>query len=155
MAHDPRDPRGYFPGRNPFERSVINPLDLPASVIPRGNERASMPPGMLAADAGAQATAQFGTNRRTGRFMPVPFNVGVAPVLLIPEQPGRYYFFALNTSAVNRLFLGFDYEPNANNGVVLEINLGFYEPYTVPTNGVYVAAAGAGTTGVLIVAVEG
>ena len=156
MAQDPRYPRGFNPsgGRNPLERQVINPLDLAADNLPRSRVGEPVNPAIMA-DPGLLDRLNNQLPRRAGRFMPTPFTVGVAAQLLIPEQPGRFYLFILNTSGANRLFVGFDYEPTATNGVTLEVNLGFYEPWIIPTNTIFIAGAGAGTTGLAIVAVEG
>lgn len=139
---------------NPFERQVINPGDLSARAIPRFGEGGSVPPELAAAGQDVVDRVAHGIHRRTGKFYPIPFVAQVAAQQIVPEQPGRYYCFILNNSAANRLFVGFDYEPTATNGVVLEVNLGFYEPWIVPTNAIYIAAAAANTAGICIVAVE-
>jgi hypothetical protein len=91
-------------------------------------------------------------NYKPGSLIQIPFTVGAAAQMLIPKQEGRKYLFVLNTSAVNRIFLGFGFAPSAVTGVVLEINLGFYEPNVVPNQEIWALGAGAGTTGVLIYA---
>lgn len=147
--------------QNPFERTVKNIYDLAADPVPaQGGPGAGMPvqPGDFAPSGISQEIVaeriRRRTGRRTGRFVPFPFLAGVAAVQIIPTQLERFYFFIVNNSAVNRIFVGFDYEPNVNNGVLLEVNLGFYEPWIVPTNGIFVAAAGAATPGVAIVAFD-
>jgi len=143
---------------NPLQRTVRNIYDLAADPVPGGGGFA-LPDPVQSGDFGAP-DAQLGnrirerSGRRTGRFVPVPFLAQLAPQQIIPYQPGRFYLIIINNSAANRIFLGLDYEPNALNGVILEVNLGFYEPWIVPTNGVYVTAAGANTAGVALIAFE-
>lgn len=145
-----------YRNRNPLERVVESPLDLPA--VPSANRDLgrSIPPGTelrLPDLPGAyQDRFRERTGRINGRFRAIPFNAGVANILIDAADPFRYYLIAINNSAAARIFLGFDYEPNANNGVVLEINLGFYEPWVCPTNAINAVAAGANTPGILLVA---
>lgn len=90
---------------------------------------------------------------KQGSLITVPFSVGAiapAPLQLLPKQENRNYLFILNTSAANRLFIGFGYAPNANTGIIIELNLGFYEPNVVPNQEIWALGAGAGTTGILI-----
>lgn len=146
--------------RNPFERIVPDPLDLAADPHPlAGGYPLPQPvrPGdfqdpNLPAQFRDQILSGLGGGRLRGRFMAIPFTIGVQPFVIVPSQPSRYYFFIVNNSAANRIFVGFDIDPNANNGVVLEANLGFYEPWIVPTNEIRVAAAAAATSGLCIVA---
>ena len=143
---------------NPFDRQVRNIQDLAAAPVPGtpGMPLAPTQPGEFG-NAPPEIVAEHirrRTGRRTGRFVPYPFTIGAAAIQLIPQQLERFYFFIANNSAANRIFVGFDYEPNVNNGVLLEVNLGFYEPWIVPTNAIFVAAAGAGTQGIAIVAFE-
>lgn len=86
-----------------------------------------------------------------GTFLQMPFTVGTTAIQLLPEEPQRSYLFLLNYSAANQIFVGFDTLPIANaNGVTLAVNLGFYEPWIIPTNPIYVLASAAGTQGLLI-----
>ena len=86
-----------------------------------------------------------------GSFLQMPFTVGVAAIQLLPEEKERCYFFMLNYDAANTIFIGFDTNPpTAVNGVTLAANLGFYEPWIIPTNAIFVAASGAGTQGMLV-----
>ena len=143
---------------NPFERTVKNIYDLAADPVPGGSLTPPNPVqpgdfGKLSQEVVADRIRRR-TGRRTGRFVPFPFLAGLAVQQIIPTQLERFYFFIVNNSAANRIFVGFDYEPNVNNGILLEVNLGFYEPWIVPTNGIFVAAAGAATPGVAIVAFD-
>lgn len=145
-------------GQNPFERTVRNIQDLAADPVP-GSPGLPLPPTQPGEFGGASPELvaeriRRRTGRRTGRFVPFPFLAGVVVQQIIPTQLDRFYLFIVNNSAANRIFVGFDYEPNVNNGVLLEVNLGFYEPWIVPTNGIFVAAAGAATPGLAIVAFD-
>jgi hypothetical protein len=81
-----------------------------------------------------------------------PFTVGVTPIEVLPQDDQRTYLLIVNTSAANRMFIGFDNSPVSSTGLPLEINLGGYEPDVVPTNAIYAFGAGAGTTGICIYA---
>lgn len=144
--------------QNPFERTVRNLYDLAADPVPGGSNTPPNPVqpgdfGALSQEVVAERIRRR-TGRRTGRFVPFPFLAGVTAQQIIPTQLERFYFFIVNNSAANRIFVGFDYEPNVNNGVLLEVNLGFYEPWIVPVNAIFIAAAGAATPGVAIVAFD-
>jgi hypothetical protein len=145
--------------QNPLERTVRNIYDLAADPHPMEGGVPLPEPvqpgefGNLSREIVAERI-QRRSGRRAGRFAPFPFLAQIVPAQIIPTQLGRFYFFIVNNSAANRIFVGFDYEPNVLNGVLLEVNLGFYEPWIVPTNGIYVAAAGANTAGIAIVAFE-
>jgi hypothetical protein len=149
-VNDSRYPFPSYP-ESPIQRRTSNVLDLAANPLPnRGGASVapgSMSPGMF--PAGARGPMGSGL---TGRFMAIPFLAGVAPITLVPEQPERFYLILINNSAANRIFVGFDYEPSATSGVILETNLGFYEPWIVPTNSVVVTAAGANTAGICLIA---
>ena len=146
--------------RNPFERIVPDPLDLAADPHPLAGGFPLPPPvrpgDFLDPSLLGQLPAQMRGpgGRLAGRFMAIPFTVGVQAIALVLSQPNRFYFFIVNNSAANRIFVGFDVDPTANSGVILEANLGFYEPWIVPTNEIRVAAAAAGTTGLCIVATQ-
>lgn len=81
----------------------------------------------------------------------VPFNIGAAPVVIRPAEPRRY-FFILNTSAANNLFLAFDAAPTgAVNDFVIPAG-GAFEPLKVPQNEIQILGAGANTRGMILYA---
>jgi hypothetical protein len=144
---------------NPLARTVRSPYDLAADPRPAaGGLPDPVQPGDFGINDAAREQIARRIRERTGRsvghFAPFPFLAQIAAAQIIPAQPGRFYFFICNNNAANRIFVGFDYEPNALNGVILEVNLGFYEPWIVPTNGIFIAAAGANTAGIAIVAFD-
>ena len=159
----------------PFRMSRATPpaLDLRAHRIPAGQGSSS--PGQIYSGPGLQpdippadqATlleemrtrlndAQFAlllkAIRKQGHMIMKPIVVGVTAINLLPQQEGRYYLLLINTSGVNRMFVGLDVQPQANLGIPLEINFGFWEPWVVPDNEINILAAGAGTTGVCVYA---
>jgi len=143
--------------RNPFERTVRNIYDLAADPHPREGDFPlpdPVRPGEFD-DRSIESVREHireRTGRRIGRFIPHPFLAQVASAQIIPSQPERFYLIIVNNSAVNRMFVGFDYEPNVLNGLILETNLGFYEPWIVPSNSIHIAAAGANTAGIILLA---
>lgn len=88
-------------------------------------------------------------NRRVS-FFAIPITVGVAPIVLRPEE-NRQYLFIQNTHATQILYIGFSYTPDAANGMQIGPQ-GFYEPYWVPQNEISILGSGANTTGVLLYA---
>lgn len=91
--------------------------------------------------------------RRQGSFLTIPMNFGLEDVQ-IRDQEKRLYFLIQNTSAVGDMLLGFGSPPITGGTLVLVPGAAF-EPFTVPTNDIYVRGTAAGMTGILIIAVEG
>lgn len=154
-------------GYNPITRSHIAPLDLLADAPNAGGSQGFYPspdtsPGGAVYDPNAIALVNDQLRKllraswKFGKVLQKPFTVGTTPAVLLPEDANRRYFFIINISAVNRLWLGFDVEPDAaaSRGMPVEVNLGFYEPLYTPTNQIYVAGAGAGTQGILLYSSE-
>ena len=90
--------------------------------------------------------------RRQANFLTINFSVGATPFLL-REREKRQYFLIQNNSSLNTIFLGFDYQPTASNGVLL-IPGSVYEPFEVPTNDLWISASGPNTVGLLVYATE-
>lgn len=91
--------------------------------------------------------------RRADVFMQ-PFLAGTVPLLLRPTEK-RQYLFIQNQSAANQFTLGINQAPDPPtavpaNGLIIPINLGFYEPLIVPQGEIWVVAAVANTPGVLL-----
>jgi len=153
----------------PFRR---NPLPVPGDIInedhafakrafppPYGPGGGSVPPQGPALVPGSsnQSSSQYAQYYQRllrGKFMQIPFTAQIAITQIRPEELKRAYMFALNFHAANTIFLGFDTDPNATNSVPLAPNFGFYEPWVIPTNAIFVNASGANTPGVLIVVVD-
>lgn len=91
--------------------------------------------------------------RRNNVFMQ-PFLAGAVPILLRPAEK-RQYLFIQNQSAANQFTIGINQAPDPPaavpaNGLIIPINLGFYEPLVVPQGEIWVVAAAANTPGVLL-----
>lgn len=159
--HDPR---------RPFQigRPVPPALDLRARRLPPG-QGGNVGPGYSGADLQREVTeadiADFiaampeeqvsrflKAIRKQGHMIMKPIVVGAAAINLLPQQEGRYYLILINSSGVNRMFVGLDVMPAIGFGVPLEINFGFWEPWVVPDNEINIIAAGAGTTGTCVYA---
>lgn len=66
----------------------------------------------------------------------------------LPARDDRRYFFIQNQSSTLSLYWTVDVLPNAVSGLIILPN-GFYEPYIVPTNAIYVIANGP-VSGIII-----
>lgn len=92
-----------------------------------------------------------GVNRVT--ILQKPFTVGLVGVEILPQDLLRNYLCILNTTAAQRIFVGFDVIPSAANGLVLPFPLGGFEwLYTIPTNAIIITGAAAGCTGIALYA---
>lgn len=68
---------------------------------------------------------------------------------VLPAQ-ARTYIFLQNLSAAQNLYVGFGFQPNGIAGIGLRIPPGgFYEPFQVPQNDIFVAGDGVGVVTVL------
>lgn len=111
--------------------------------------------GQDAVDAGpainqAFADAVLRGLERQARFVPINFAAGIASNLLHSQQKRRYLFIQ-NTSAAGILYLGFGYAPTATTGLIIQPG-GFYEPFQVPDNDIFVLGSAASVTGVMLFA---
>lgn len=102
-----------------------------------------------------QFTALIRTIWKQGTIAQYPFTVGTAAVRLRPAEP-RQYVFLQNQSGANQMALGIGKPPSAVgvtpvDGLVIGINLSFYEPILVPQDELWIVAAGAGTPGLLLI----
>lgn len=83
-------------------------------------------------------------------FNQQPFNYGATPIQVRPVED-RAYLFILNTSLVQTIYVGFGQQPNSSTGIWIGPNNGFYEPWRIPQNDIWIGGSGAGQ-GVLITA---
>ena len=104
-----------------------------------------MVPGWMQAALNALVPHLFGSVRFTAR----PFVVGTDSIELSGGKPSRRYLLIQNLSPVGSLFLNFDNEASATNGVILIANAA-YEPFRVPKNSINVAGSVAGINGFII-----
>ncbi len=88
--------------------------------------------------------------RRQATFLSQPFTTDPTKSILLRERENRTYFLIQNTGA-NSMFIGFDFQPTATNGLNLVAGA-FAEPYQVPTNDIWLSCTLA-TTGILIYAI--
>lgn len=105
------------------------------------------PTGNQSAPTGVPGQARIlGDNQSS--WQNVTFNAGIAPIK-IQDLTYRKFFLIQNKSAVGTLYVGFGYQPNAGNALVLPAGVG-YEPFTYPINEIWVSASVAGVAGLLI-----
>jgi hypothetical protein len=78
------------------------------------------------------------------------YNVGTAWVKARPEEK-RVYFFIVNNSAVNNLFVAYAQLDGTNGSIAIGPG-GFYEPWVIPTNEIWLQGSAAGTQGILSIA---
>lgn len=109
----------------------------PLGVPPTGNQSAPTGPGQ---------SKILGDNQSTWQY--VTFTAGLTPIK-IQDLTYRKFFLIQNKSAAGTLYVGFGYQPNSGNGLVLPAGVG-YEPFTYPINEIWVAASVAAVNGLLI-----
>lgn len=111
---------------------------LPYGVPPSSNQ--------LAPTGQGETMAPMAWNQ--SNWQTIPFTVGTEPVR-IQEFLLRKFLLIQNTSALGSLFIGFGFQPNATNSLVLGPGLG-YEPFVYPINEIWMVSDQANTTGFLI-----
>lgn len=136
--------------------------------VPSYNPTRQIPPDLLARTTGhgtsSEAAQQYAQTegtinqraqpeyyralRRQGYFVTQPFTVGEDPLIIRPME-SRTYFFIQNLSASSDLYVGFGSIPNGKYGLTL-VSGAAYEPFTVPTNEIYIAAQTGIVTGFII-----
>ncbi|MGH6795933.1 MAG: hypothetical protein ACREDH_12250 [Methylocella sp.] len=94
---------------------------------------------------------------RRGDLFMQPFVTLANPIRLRPAEK-RNYFFLQNQSAATQIVLGIGQPPGPAgvapvNGLVIDFNLGFYEPLVIPQGEIWVGAAVVGTPGILLYSV--
>ena len=90
----------------------------------------------------------FKALRRQGYFITQPFTVTTDPQIIRPLE-SRTYFFIQNLSTASDLYVGFGTIPNGQYGLTL-VSGAAYEPFTIPTNEIYLAAQSGTVTGFII-----
>lgn len=143
----------FLRNRNPLARVVRGSYqELATPALPRAPMPASIPPAEFGpSDAPELAEHVYErTGYRVGRFKPFPFLAQIASQIVVPYEGNRFYFFAVNNSGASQIFLGFDYDPSAANGLVLQVNQGFYEPWVIPTNAIHAASTANGVPGLIL-----
>ena len=122
------------------------------SISPPNNQQLDVPPNMRQSNQDNDTINSLlekliKATQRQATFLSQPFTTVANVPLLLRQKEDRTYFLIQNTGA-NTLFMGFDFQPTATNG--LNIGAGaFAEPYQVPTNDIWLMSTLA-TTGILI-----
>lgn len=106
---------------------------------PSGNATApTQQPGQMRVLGDSQSSWQF-----------VTFSgIGTQPFKL-QDMTYRKFFLIQNKSAAGTLFVGFGYQPNESNGLVLPAGVG-YEPFSYPINEIWIASDGPLVEGLMI-----
>lgn len=133
---------GKFFGLGELPTTPLNSQGGMAVNSPHG-----LPPlGNTSAPVSSGGMRMLGDNQSVWQF--ITFTATATPFLL---QSFTYRKFLLlqNKSGAGTIFIGFGYEPNAGNGLVLPPGVG-YEPYNYPVNEIYVSSDGPAVDGLLI-----
>ena len=127
--------------------------ELPSTPLTENGALAVQPPYGRPPTGGVSAPTQvpgqsriLGDNQSSWQF--ITFSVGANPIKL-QDMTYRKFFLIQNKSAVGTLFVGFGYEPNEGNGLVLPAGIG-YEPFAYPINEIYIASDGPTVSGLMI-----
>lgn len=142
-----------FPGR--FFRVPVQGLgELPGPLSSERGEYGVRPPYGVPPAANAYApgvqpnAAPVELSERQSLWQQVVFTAGTSAVR-VQEFMRRKFFLIQNKSAAGTLYVGFGWEPNALNGLVLPAGVGF-EPYSYPINEIWVTGTLAGMNGLII-----
>lgn len=142
--------RGQF-FQMPVQRNGMG--ELPSTPLSEGGALAVRPPGGIPPFGGQSAPTQqpgqmriLGDNQSNWQF--ITFTAGPAPIK-IQDSTYRKFFLIQNKSGVGTLFVGFGYQPNAGNSLVLPAGVG-YEPFSYPINEIWVTSNGPAVDGILI-----
>lgn len=127
--------------------------ELPSTPLTENGALAVRPPFGRPPTGGMSAPTQqpgqsriLGDNQSSWQF--ITFTVDSTPIKL-QDMTYRKFFLIQNKSAAGTLFVGFGYNPNAGNGLVLPAGIG-YEPFAYPINEIYVASDGPVVSGLMI-----
>ena len=89
---------------------------------------------------------ELGPNQSSWQF--ITFIAGPVPIK-IQDFLYRKFLLIQNKSGAGTIFIGFGYQPTAGNGLVLPAGVA-YEPYSYPTNEIWVASNGPAVEGLMI-----
>lgn len=144
-----------YPGRFfPVDRGMG---DLPdTALVERGEYGVSPPMGLppmggdfIPGPAGSpQGIAQSIISDKQSNWQSIPFTVGTS-VIKLQDFLARKFFLLQNLSGAGTLFFGFGWTPTTFNSLTLPPGTG-YEPFSYPTNEIYVVANAPNTVGLLI-----
>lgn len=141
-----------FPGRY-FQVPRQGLSELPSTPLTENGTLSVNPPVGRPPTGNASAPTQtpgisriLGDNQSSWQF--ITFTVDANP-LKLQDLTYRKFFLIQNKSAAGTLFVGFGWNPNAGNGLILPAGRG-YEPYTYPINEIYVSSDGPVVSGLMI-----
>ena len=101
------------------------------------------------AQGNPSSSAMLYALQRKGLFTQFVYGFTTVSRLILPSAE-RVYLLIQNADTVANMFLGFSYNPDGAAGLGLKIIPGgYYEPFTVPQNDVYIAGSGAGNAVVI------
>ena len=87
--------------------------------------------------------------QRKANFVQMSAAFTTVAQLVLPATD-RTYFLIQNLDAASNLFVGFGFKPDGPLGVGLKIVPGgFYEPFQVPQNDIFIAGSGTGNATIL------
>lgn len=132
-------PLGELPESALQERGELG-IRAPYGVPPAGGQYA---PASVPGDA----PVNVALSDRQSNWQSIVFVVGLSPIK-IQDFTYRKFFMIQNKSAAGSMYVGFGYEPTPENGIILPAGVAF-EPYSYPTNDVWVSGTSAGMLGVL------
>lgn len=127
--------------------------ELPSTPLNENGAMAVQPPYGRPPIGNLSAPSQVpGEMRQVGEsqssWAAITFFAKVAPTK-IQDYTYRKFLVIQNKSAAGTLFVGFGWEPNESNGLVLPPGVG-YEPFSYPTNEIYVTSDGPTVSGLMI-----
>ena len=114
------------------------PRDLPSKAI-------STYLGGIAEDANEELMRAL---RRQANFSQLIISYTAEPLLVLPATI-RTYVLIQNIDSLETLYVGFGFEPSNGIGLLLAADGGFYEPFQVPQNDIWVVGSGAGTVNII------
>jgi hypothetical protein len=139
-------PGRYFRGNNGLGELPSTPLNENGALAvspPIGRP----PTGNLSAPTQVPGQARMlGDNQSSWQF--ITFTVGTTPIKL-QDFTYRKFFLIQNKSGIGTLYVGFGWQPNAGNGLVLPGGIG-YEPFAYPVNEIWVVSDGPTVDGLMI-----
>lgn len=133
--------------------------DLPRDIALERGELPLNPPisrpapsGAFVPQAGSLAPTAGGTMQQTGdnqsSWQSLNFTAGLT-VIKIQDYLLRKFLLIQNRSNTGTMYIGFGWSPTPENGLILPAGVS-YEPYTYPTNEIYVLGSVANISGLLI-----
>ena len=146
----PQFPGRFFQIQPQARRNGLG--DLPETALMERGEYGVQPPygqppqgGSFtpSGDGGQAVLAQNQSN-----WQSIPFIVGLS-VIRLQGQLARKFLLFQSLDAAGTIYVGFGWQPSPSNSLTLGPGVG-YEPFSYPTNEIYVLGSLAAVTGLLI-----